>query len=861
MDFRRVAKFSLRFHRWILLSFFLFLGLSIFLVLRLKPQSDVSHLLPADAPKTQAFVSFLKQFGASDSLFVALETKSGGEVESFMPFAEILADELAATGEFKEIRGRMNPSERKSLENEFVRKALLYLSEKDLREMELRLSNEAIRHSVRELKTKLASPLGSWILRGTMQDPLDLWPIFQKYLPAAAISSGKGVILSSDRKMILIVGKPKGVAPDISYDEELMSRIQEAEAAAKKKFLQGNKDLRQLDFNDLRIGFAGGHVSALEDARMIKKELGMNFSLSLIAVLILFTLAFRRLVAFLYAFFPLLASPLLTLALFSPFLARLSESTAAFSAILVGLSIDFIILLNSRYLEERNAGMELPGSLERSLGYTGAAVWTGAATTAAAYFALLLSDFRGIQELGYLTGTGILISLLCALLVFPALVVWRERSHGRGEKFREVFSFGLERLGPLALNHPQGTVLLCAALTVVLLGGALRVELNNDPRSLRPPDRKSLLLEERIREKMSEGLETMVLLTRDSNPREALEKQGQLRARVEKAISSGLPIQRYESLATYLPPSSLQEKNLEWIRAREKEAFDPTRVRREFQEALKRAGLRSEPFAVMLKKLEEMLDNREPIRWRDFEKSPLGEVGDRFLKKTEESVLSAGYLQLNPGFWEDPRTEAFLEGLQKAFPDLRLTGSRPVQTEIEKLMKKESWMILGVALIAVCFLIYLDFRSWRLTLLSLLPVAVGSLWTLGLMGFFKISLNFMNLVVFTMVLGIAVDYGLHILHRGLEAGTLQEGADLRRVGKGVALAALTTLAGFGSLVLSGYPGLQSMGAVAFMGVGFSGLISLTLLPVLLQRELKTREGLKGREKRQSERTAGARRDG
>ena len=850
MDFRRLAKFSLRFHRWLLLSFFLFLGLSIFLVLRLKPQSDVAHLLPAHAPKTQAFVSFLKQFGASDSLFIALETKSGREVESFMPFAAILADKLVATGEFKEIRGRMNPSERKSLETQFVRKALLYLSEKDLREIEQRLSNAAIRQSVRELKTKLESPLGSWILRGTIQDPLDLWPIFQKYLPPTVISSGRGAILSSDRKMILLVGKPKGVAPDVSYDEKLMTRIQEAEAAAKEKFLQGNKDPRQPDFNDLRIGLAGGYVSALEDARMIKKELGMNFSLSLIAVLILFTLAFRRFLAFLYAFFPLLASPLLTLALFSPFLARLSESTAAFSAILVGLSIDFIILLYSRYLEERNAGMELLGSLERSLGYTGAAVWTGAATTAAAYFALLLSDFQGIQELGYLTGTGILISFLCALLVFPALVVWREKNPGREKIFRGVFSFGLDRLGPLALKYPKGTVLLCAGLTVVLLGGALRVELSNDPRSLRPPDQKSLLLEERIREKMSEGLETMVLLARNSTPGEALEEQGRLRARVEKAISSGLPIKRYESLVTYLPPSSLQKKNLEWIRAREKDAFDPARIRREFQEALKRAGLRRKPFAAMLKKLEEMLHNREPIRWADFEKSPLGEMGDRFLKKTDGSVLSAGYLQLNPGFWQNPRTKTFLEDLQKAFPELQLTGSRPVQTELEKLMKKESWMILGVALVAVCFLIYLDFRSWRLTFLCLLPVAVASLWTLGLMGFLGMSLNFMNLVVFTMVLGIAVDYGLHILHRGLEAGTLQEGTCLRQVGKGVALAALTTLAGFGSLVLSGYPGLQSMGAVAFMGVGFSGLTSLTLLPVLLQRELKSRAGVERGNKRQ-----------
>jgi predicted RND superfamily exporter protein len=68
---------------------------------------------------------------------------------------------------------------------------------------------------------------------------------------------------------------------------------------------------------------------------------------------------------------------------------------------------------------------------------------------------------------------------------------------------------------------------------------------------------------------------------------------------------------------------------------------------------------------------------------------------------------------------------------------------------------------------------------------------------------------------------------------GLETG-------LTQVGKGVVLAALTTLVGFGSLVLSGYPGLQSMGAVALMGVGFSALTALTLLPALLQKLLQKR---------------------
>jgi predicted RND superfamily exporter protein len=150
-------------------------------------------------------------------------------------------------------------------------------------------------------------------------------------------------------------------------------------------------------------------------------------------------------------------------------------------------------------------------------------------------------------------------------------------------------------------------------------------------------------------------------------------------------------------------------------------------------------------------------------------------------------------------------------------------------------MTRESWRILVLVLAAVFLLIYFDFRSWMLTVLSILPVVLGSLWTLGIMGILGIHLNFMNLIVFTMVFGIGVDYGVHVLHRGLQSSPGQLEQDLQKVNKGVVLAALTTLAGFGSLVFSAYPGLQSMGAVALMGVGFSLFFALTLVPVLLHK--------------------------
>jgi len=549
--FHRIAAFACRNYRQVIGGALILAVLSGFLITRLNLQSDVLNLLPSNAPATGAFVTFLKDFGSADSLFIVLERQSGGEVESFGPFAEVLARRLMGTGEFSEIHGRLDPAAREKIAEEFIPKALLYLSAEDLKEIAAKLEDEAIRQRIRELKKNLHSPLGAFTTQLMAADPLDLMSVFKKYLPVMGSADSQGVLLSPDRKMMLLIAKPKGSAPDVAYDELLLAKVEAAVKAASEEIPKGGAA-----FADLRIGLGGGYVTALEDSRIIKKELILNFTASLIGVLGLFILAFGWSISFFYALIPLLVSPLFTLGLFSPFLGRLSESAGAFSAIILGLSIDFIILLYSRYLEERNAGQGVPEALGTSLANTGLGVLTAAVTTAASYYALLLSDFRGIKEMGLLTGTGILISMLCSFLLFPALVAWRERRPGKEKRARPVYAFGLEVLGPLALRHPAWTLLLSVAVTLGTAGWALQVKVNNDPKKLRPASYPSLALEERVQEKMGEGQDMIVVLARSRNPEEALELQGRLKNRAEEAIASGLPISRHESLASFIPPLS-----------------------------------------------------------------------------------------------------------------------------------------------------------------------------------------------------------------------------------------------------------------------------------------------------------------
>ena len=90
----------------------------------------------------------------------------------------------------------------------------------------------------------------------------------------------------------------------------------------------------------------------------------------------------------------------------------------------------------------------------------------------------------------------------------------------------------------------------------------------------------------------------------------------------------------------------------------------------------------------------------------------------------------------------------------------------------------------------------------------------------------------MNLVVFPIILGYGVSHGVYLLHRFREGASPRHA--LLSVGRAVACSTLTTLAGWSALLIASHKGLQSMGVLACAGMGSTLLISLTLMPAILE---------------------------
>ena len=129
-------------------------------------------------------------------------------------------------------------------------------------------------------------------------------------------------------------------------------------------------------------------------------------------------------------------------------------------------------------------------------------------------------------------------------------------------------------------------------------------------------------------------------------------------------------------------------------------------------------------------------------------------------------------------------------------------------------------------------MVFLHFRSTGCVILSLLPVAIGSVWTVGLMGLFGIPFNPANIMTLPLVIGIGVTNGIQILNRVAEEQNPRILA--KSTGKAVLVSGLTALTGFGSLTLAKHQGLQSLGLVMAMGIAACMVAALTFLPAAVE---------------------------
>jgi len=201
--------------------------------------------------------------------------------------------------------------------------------------------------------------------------------------------------------------------------------------------------------------------------------------------------------------------------------------------------------------------------------------------------------------------------------------------------------------------------------------------------------------------------------------------------------------------------------------------------------------------------------------------------------------------------WEYAPMQQFCAAVQKIEPTA--TGRPFVTMEGLRDLKNAFTMAAIYAALAMIVVTLLDFRDVRHTMLVAMPVLLGMAVTFGILAVCNVPLNPANLIAVPLILGVGADYGVHVVHdyRARGRGTYS----LRfATGQGILVTGLTTVLGFGTLMVSQHRGMASLGLVLTIGVSASMVAALIALPALLnvvstvaeQREHKNETARHGR---------------
>lgn len=645
------------------------------------------------------------------------------------------------------------------------------------------------------------------------------------------------------------------------------------------ELMRATVEKARLPFPSLQVGLTGEPL--LEHDEMVSSERDSESSgmLSIVLVTIVFALAFRQ------VGYPLaiLASFLLgagwTLGFTTWAIGHLNLLTVSFFTILVGCGIDFGIHVVMRYEEVLAKTGNVDEAMDSTLVGTGPDVCVSALSNAAAFWAIGMTDFKGVAELGIIAGFGVLLCLLATVLPLPAIIVLLDRHrqpsrHKAASSGRRIL---VARLESWLLRRALWTVLIVTMLLVASLPRIASVGFDYNLLQLQDQHLESVQTELELIDKGGNEVLFAVSLVDD------LEEARRMKARFE-ALPSVSHVESISDLFPQVTPAKLASlrrlrEQLAGVSIPAPEdmelgkggAEELRRLSEGFMELdrffqAQRDGLLRNPsqsIRFSTKKLEKEMEKLfselselgpGPIEdgLTQFQKNFFRDLSDTisFLKMQDPApVIAIDDLPENlklrsvgknrklllriyarENLWERPALDRFVGEIRKTDP--QAVGA-PIMIWHHTQSMRSAFENAGrYAVGAVLVILALYFRSLRWMVLALVPLALGVCFMLHAMAVYGIAFNLANFIGLPLLLGVGMDYGIHVLHRAREEKRVNMFD--HSTGPATMLSAMTTVAGFGTLAMGRHQGIASLGFILSTGVIGILISALLVLPAILR---------------------------
>lgn len=762
--FGRLARNVLRHpRRW-------WLGLAVITVicglfaLNLTVKSDTLELMPPDDPAVRAMHDLDRNEGGIAFLTISVSGEKQEDVDAFLTKLE---PKVEALSEVRYAVWRVEPQ----IAN---RIAAMQLTVE-----ELSLIRDRLKGAV-----ALGPVASNPFIAGRL---LDLGPLTQKLASTPSFS------LSSAPNTGKLIVRPHGSHHDVKFARQLMTKVHAA------------MDEVNPEASHVRISWIGGpYRHGIEDVDGIEHDLAWTSFAAIALISLALLVAYRDWRAVVVIMVPQVVGSIWTLGFAKIAVGSVNMFTSFAVAVLVGLGNDYAIVLYARYREERASGLSINDSVIKSWDAAGPPSLTSALTTAAGFFALLVANFRGFQQLGIIIGVGVLLCFVGVLVLVPLLLKMLDPKPEGGLFPAKVDVPDKAVMPTYAWSGP--VLIACALITVASSAALPYIQFDFDLSSLRqvgqaydelPPEEQALVRQ------------SFTPLVVDYPDEAALTEDYE---RVVKLIDAGQfpEVTRALSIRTVLPP----------------DAAARAVVLDEIATLAKDPNIRYLPRPVQknLSALTTLEPGQRFALTEDDLPEPLLNLLGADGEKHRMLLMPSGNM------WDLRENEVFANAVRTHLPGRQMAGEYLIQAGLYEMTQVDGPRIAIVALVLVTLLMAFDLRKASSTSWGMFVQIVGLVWAGAALVPLGLKFNLVNLVGIPICVGTGIEFAIFLMHRLRDEGPFGVRRAVLTSGLASVLCMITTMLGFLSLLFANNRGIRSLGLLVTAGDFVHAIAGFILLP-------------------------------
>ncbi len=663
------------------------------------------------------------------------------------------------------------------------------------KQIDSQITTAKIRESMKVTYNQFVSPGSSFLKKFVERDPIYIsGPFFLKIkddLKNDNFVIQDGITYTKDKKEVLITAHTTFDAGNSAKNIELLD------------ILKGVEKGWNTSHPKVKMSFFGTFEIAAENAIQVKKDNHLTITITVIAILLVLTFYYRKLLIPVYFFLPTLFGALFSLGIVGFIKPEISAISLATSAVLLGIIVDYAFHFFTHLKHTK--------SIDQTIKDISVPLFTGSFTTITALAALKFSNSPVLQDFGTISALSLTAAAAFTLIGLPIILktLKFDYSNIRDEKVIES--------RPSIFAKKQGWYLIAVVvLTTVLYNFSGRVKFDSNLESMSFHSDQLKDAENKLTNVDPDNEKRIYVFAGNANRETARMANFNLYTKLLE-LKSKKEIKYFNNSAPFLVPEKLKNERLAtwnhyW-------GGRLNTLSTEIKQQSNTYGLKFEAFHGFF-------DWLQKPTVTTCEQELLTNTGvDNLVNESDTSNNYITTLVVS-----NSKLDAVKKTLA-ALPNVEVFDRGEIAMSQLTMVKDDFNYLFWITASIVFATMLLIYGRLELTFMAFMPMAVSWTWILGIAGIAGIQFNFVNVIISTFVFGLGDDFSIFVTD-GLLSKYRFRNNNGSSYTSAIVLSATATLIGLGVLFFAKHPAIHSIAAISVLGIGCILFLSLTFQPIL-----------------------------